>query len=118
MFTGIVAELGTVEAVDRGAASARITVAGALLAAVAAGDSVAVNGVCLTATEVSDGRVVTDVMAETLARSSLDSLAAGDPVNLELPVTPDSLLGGHVVQGHVDGIGTVAGRSPGDGWEG
>ena len=75
---------------------------------IAEGDSVAVNGVCLTATEVADGGFAADAMAETLRRSSLGSLAAGDPVNLELALRASDRLGGHVVQGHVDGLGTIA----------
>jgi len=117
MFTGIVAELGTVAALDRRPEAARLTLAGELISGVTAGDSVAVNGVCLTAVTVDGDRMTTDVMAETLDRSALADLRAGDRVNLELPVTPESLLGGHVVQGHVDGVGTVLGRRPGDGWE-
>jgi riboflavin synthase len=76
-----------------------------------------VNGVCLTATRIDGATIAADVMAETLQRSALDGLAAGDPVNLERPVTPTTLLGGHIVQGHVDGVGTVRERRPGDGWE-
>lgn len=117
MFTGIVADLGTVEQVDRRPEAARLTIVGDLLTGVAPGDSVAVNGVCLTAVEVGAARMTTDVMAETLDRSALADLAPGDRVNLELPVTPTSLLGGHMVQGHVDGVGTVVARRPGDGWE-
>jgi len=117
VFTGIVADLGTVEQVDRRPEAARLTIVGDLLTGVAPGDSVAVNGVCLTAVEVGAARMTTDVMAETLDRSALADLAPGDRVNLELPVTPTSLLGGHMVQGHVDGVGTVVARRPGDGWE-
>jgi riboflavin synthase len=88
---------------------------------VALGDSIAVNGVCLTVTAVepdgADGVWSTDVMAETLRRSSLGALTDGDPVNLERAVTPHTRLGGHLVQGHVDGVGTVLARTPGEHWE-
>jgi len=80
-------------------------------------DSIAVNGVCLTVTAVEDGVWSTDVMAETLSRSSLGSVAAGAPVNLERAVTPHTRLGGHMMQGHVDGVGSVVGRVPGEHWE-
>ncbi len=105
MFTGLVAAKGTV----RESGSRMKIEAGALAAELTDGDSVAVNGVCLTATAV-DGEVFSaDVMAETLARSSLGPLREGDPVNLELPLRAADRLGGHVVQGHVDGVGTIAG---------
>lgn len=117
MFTGIVAELGRVVAVHRGADAVVLSFAGELLRGVAPGESVAVNGVCLSATAVDGNSVTADVMAETLERSTLGGLAAGDQVNLERPVTPTTLLGGHVVQGHVDGVGTVRDRRPGEGWE-
>jgi riboflavin synthase len=92
------------------------------LQGVALGDSIAVNGVCLTVTGVepdADGTGVwsTDVMAETLRRSSLGDVGSGDRVNLERAVTPQTRLGGHIVQGHVDGVGTVVSRTPGDDWE-
>jgi riboflavin synthase len=84
---------------------------------VALGDSIAVNGVCLTVTDVKDGVWSTDVMAETLSRSSLGSVSAGARVNLERAVTPHTRLGGHMMQGHVDGMGTIVGRVPGEHWE-
>jgi riboflavin synthase len=102
MFTGLVQSLGTVEE----AAGGRLRVRAAI-AELAPGDSVAVNGVCLTATEVASDAFAADVMEETLRRSSLGRLAPGDPVNLELPLRPSDRLGGHVVQGHVDGLGEV-----------
>lgn len=117
MFTGIVAELGRVEECRPGADSVRLTVSGRLLAGVTDGESVAVNGVCLTAVDPAGERMGADVMAETLHRSALADLRPGDRVNLERPVTPTTLLGGHVVQGHVDGVGTIVDRRPGDGWE-
>ena len=123
MFTGIVEELGTLVVREDGADSAVLRIrARKALEDVALGDSIAVNGVCLTVTGVQpddDGSAVwsTDVMAETLRRSSLGALAAGDPVNLERAVPPHGRLGGHLVQGHVDGVGTVLSRSPSEHWE-
>jgi riboflavin synthase len=123
VFTGIVEERGTLVVREDGADSAVLRIrARRVLEGVALGDSIAVNGVCLTVTGVQpdeDGSAVwsTDVMAETLRRSSLRDVAAGDPVNLERAVTPQTRLGGHIVQGHVDGVGTVVSRTPGDDWE-
>jgi riboflavin synthase len=105
VFTGLVQDLGTVTAVDAGEAGVRLTVATGL--ELAEGDSVAVNGVCLTATALPDGGFSADVMHETLRRSSLAGLAEGARVNLELPLRAADRLGGHFVQGHVDGLGTV-----------
>jgi len=105
MFTGLVQDLGTVTAVDEGPDGVRLTVATGL--ELSAGDSVAVNGVCLTATSLPDGAFTADVMHETLRRSSLAGLRAGARVNLELPLRAADRLGGHFVQGHVDGLGTV-----------
>jgi riboflavin synthase len=107
MFTGLVEATGTVAAVERVGEGARLSVATPLAAELADGDSVAVNGVCLTAREAGPDTFEADVMAETLRRSSLGPLGAGDSVNLELPLRAAGRLGGHVVQGHVDGIGTV-----------
>ena len=123
MFTGIVEEVGTLVVREEQSDAARLAIrARTVLGGVALGDSIAVNGVCLTVTGVEpaeDGTGVwhTDVMAETLRRTSLGSLATGDPVNLERAVTPQTRLGGHLVQGHVDGVGTVAHRTPGGHWE-
>jgi riboflavin synthase len=133
VFTGIVEEVGVLLAreeaggVGREADAARLrTRARKALEGVALGDSIAVNGVCLTVTGFAgagpggDGTAeewTTDVMAETLRRSSLGALGAGDPVNLERAVTPHTRLGGHLVQGHVDGVGTVLTRTPGEHWE-
>ena len=118
MFTGIVEEVGTLlTRVDQqDAAQLRIRARKAL-EGVALGDSIAVNGVCLTVTGTDGEEWTTDVMAETLRRSSLGALDAGDPVNLERAVTPHTRLGGHLVQGHVDGVGTVLTRTPGEHWE-
>jgi riboflavin synthase len=107
MFTGLVQDLGSVRAVENEPAGSRLEIETALASELSEGDSVAVNGVCLTAVSVADGAFRADVMAETLRRSSLGPLAAGDPVNLELPLRPEDRLGGHFVQGHVDGTGTV-----------
>jgi len=107
MFTGLVADLGTVLAADAGGDGVRLTVRSTLAGSLAEGDSVAVNGVCLTATAVDGDSFRTDVMNQTLATSSLAGLRAGSPVNLELPLRAADRLGGHVVQGHVDGVGTV-----------
>lgn len=108
MFTGLVQDLGAVAAVERTADGARVRIASALAGELAEGDSVAVSGVCLTATEVEGGTFAADVMEETLRRSSLGALEPGASVNLELPLRAADRLGGHVVQGHVDGVGTVA----------
>src|SRR5579884_388588 len=110
MYTGIVEELGEVVGVERLADAARITVRGPLVTSDAGpGDSLAVNGVCLTVTSLGDGdgTFTADVMLETLTRSSLGELRPGSQVNLERPVRPDGRLGGHLVQGHVDGTGVV-----------
>src|SRR5262245_2467045 len=115
MFTGIVEELGHVVALDPGAQSARLTVRGPLAASDAEhGASIAVNGVCLTVVQHGDDQLTVDVMAETLARTSLGALRAGDPVNLERALAATGRFGGHIVQGHVDGTGTVLERTPGD----
>jgi riboflavin synthase len=105
VFTGLVQDLGTVTAVDASGDGARLTVATGL--ELADGDSVAVNGVCLTATAVANGGFGADVMNETLRRSSLAGLEAGSKVNLELPLRAADRLGGHFVQGHVDGVGGI-----------
>jgi len=119
VFTGIVEELGEVVAKDDLGDAARFTVSGPLVTSDARhGDSIAVNGVCLTVVDVlPDGRFTADVMAETLNRSSLAVLAPGSPVNLERAAAVSSRLGGHIVQGHVDGTGTVISRTPSPHWE-
>jgi riboflavin synthase len=108
LFTGLVQDLGRIVRTDRSDAGARITIETELAAELHEGDSVAVNGVCLTATDVADGTFAADVMNETLARTSLAAVAPGGGVNLELPLRATDRLGGHVVQGHVDGLGTIA----------
>jgi riboflavin synthase len=119
VFTGIVEEVGTLVVREDGSDSAVLRIRGRrVLEGVALGDSIAVNGVCLTVTGVTpEGVWSTDVMAETLRRSSLGSADAGDPVNLERAVTPQTRLGGHLMQGHVDGIGRILTRTPGEHWE-
>jgi len=118
MFTGIVEELGTVAAVVDLGEAARLTVRGPLVTQDARhGDSIAVNGVCLTVVEVTDAAFTADVMKETLDRTGLGGLAAGDEVNLERAATLSTRLGGHLVQGHVDGVGVVTARQPGPRWE-
>ena len=126
MFTGIVEEVGTllVREEQEDAAVLRIS-ARTVLDGVALGDSISVNGVCLTVTDVdpaaadgaTHGAWSTDVMGETLRRSSLGALGEGDPVNLERAVAAHGRLGGHIVQGHVDGVGRVLSRTPGERWE-
>ncbi|MGH3364741.1 MAG: riboflavin synthase [Nocardioidaceae bacterium] len=118
MFTGIVEELGVVETlVDQGDAI-RLTVRGPHVTLDAGlGDSIAVNGCCLTVAERDQETFTADVMRETLDKTSLGVLAVGDRVNLERAVTPQTRLGGHIVQGHVDGTGTVVSRTPSEHWE-
>ncbi len=118
MFTGIVEELGEVLELELGTDSARLTVAGPLVTSDAVhGASIAVNGVCLTVIEHDATRFTVDVMAETLDRSSLGGLRAGDRVNLERAMAASSRFGGHIVQGHVDGTATILARTPGERWE-
>ena len=118
MFTGIVEELGEVTALTDLGDSARLTVRGPLVVEGARhGDSVAVNGVCLTVVEVTGDRFTADVMRETLDRSALGALTPGAPVNLERPMRLDGRFGGHLVQGHVDGTGVIESRSPSEHWD-
>ena len=116
MFTGIVAALGSVTAIDAVGDAARITVTGADLTNVGEGDSVAVDGVCLTVVTMTGDRFTADLLPETRRRTTLGDVAVGRAVNLELAATPTTMLGGHLVQGHVDGVGTVVRRVPGDPW--
>ncbi|MGO9779295.1 MAG: riboflavin synthase [Streptosporangiaceae bacterium] len=118
MFTGIVEELGETVAVDDLGDAARLTVRGPQVTQdVANGDSIAVNGVCLTVASTSGDTFTADVMRETLSRSSLGSLVPGAPVNLERSVRLADRLGGHLVQGHVDGTGRIISRTPADHWD-
>ena len=118
MFTGIVEELGRVIALEPSEDSARLTVEGPLVTTDARhGASIAVNGVCLTVVDHEADRFTVDVMAETLRRSSLGALGAGDRVNLERAMAASDRFGGHIVQGHVDGTGLILDRVAGDRWE-
>ncbi len=116
MFTGIVQALGTVRAIEDVGAAARLAVDGEILHDLAGGESIAVNGVCLTVAQIDSTGFTADVMLETLRRTTLGGLVAGDRVNLERSVTPTSLLGGHIVQGHVDGVATVVDARPSEHW--
>jgi riboflavin synthase len=117
MFTGLIAELGRITAIEKGESSAVFTVsAPALISQIALGDSVAVNGVCLTATSIAGDGFTADVMVQTLAVTSLSQLAVGSPVNLELAALLNTRMGGHMVQGHVNGVATVVGLTPGEKW--
>ncbi|MFD5553394.1 riboflavin synthase [Streptomyces sp. NPDC127068] len=118
MFTGIIEELGEITAVQELGDASRFRLRGAVVTQDAGhGDSIAVNGVCLTVVELTGDEFTADVMAETLKRSSLGALAVGSRVNLERPTAVGARLGGHIVQGHVDGTGTVLAREPSEHWE-
>ncbi|OKI54709.1 riboflavin synthase [Streptomyces sp. MJM1172] len=118
MFTGIVEELGEVTAVEQLAEASRFRLRGPVVTEGAKhGDSIAVNGVCLTVVETADGEFTADVMQETLNRSSLGTLGQGSRVNLERPMALGGRLGGHLVQGHVDGTGEILSRTPSEHWE-
>ena len=109
MFTGIVEEVGTIRSVVSGGSSGEIAInARTVLENTKIGDSIAVNGVCLTVTKMTDGGFTADVMPETLRRSNLGRLHIGDRVNLERAMAADGRFGGHIVSGHIDGVGTVA----------
>ena len=117
MFTGLVQELGTVLDIARNESSAVITIKAAqLVAQIKPGDSVSVDGVCLTAVDVRPDSFTADVMVQTLAVTSLGQISAGSAVNLELAARLDTRLGGHIVQGHVDGTGTLVALTPGAQW--
>ena len=117
MFTGLVAELGRIIAIEKGESSAIFTIdAPELISQIKVGDSVALNGVCLTATSVSGTEFTADVMAQTLSLTSLSQIIVGSLVNLELAAQLNSRLGGHMVQGHVDAVAEVVGLTPGDKW--
>jgi len=107
VFTGLVQGIGSVAGIERSDDGARVTIATPLVAELATGDSIAINGVCLTAVELDGDSFAADAMNETLARTSLGDLAPGSQVNLELPLRATDRLGGHVVQGHVDGLGSI-----------
>ena len=118
MFTGIVEELGTISGVKDLGDSIRLQVSGELVRSdLAQGESISVNGACLTAAELTEDGFVADVMLETLNRTSLRGIAVGDKVNLERAMSGAGRFGGHVVQGHVDGVGEIISREPSDNWE-
>ena len=118
MFTGIVEELGTVVAIEDQPDAKRITFSGPLVTSdVHRGDSIAVNGACLTAVEIEGSTFTADVMHETLRLTALGELVAGSPVNLERAMNAATRFGGHMVLGHVDGVGTVVSRKPSENWE-
>jgi len=118
MFTGIVEELGTVAAIDDLTDAIRLTIsASEVLEGTGLGDSIAVNGCCLTVVSVDGGAWTADVMKESLDKTSMGAVRPGDPVNLERAVTAEKRLGGHIVQGHVDGVGEVLRREPSEHWE-
>ncbi|MCX6444528.1 MAG: riboflavin synthase [Actinobacteria bacterium] len=117
MFTGLITELGTVSHIVRAETSAIFTIsAPASTAELSVGDSIAVNGVCLTATSIAAGCFTADVMVQTLSLSSLGKLEEGSLVNLELAAQMDMRMGGHIVQGHVDGVASVVKSEPGEKW--
>jgi riboflavin synthase len=117
MFTGLIAELGSITAIEKSDTSAVFTInAPGLISQIAVGDSVAVNGVCLTAISIDGTAFTADVMVQTLSLTSLSQIFVGSPVNLELAAQLNARMGGHLVQGHVDGVATVVGLTPGDKW--
>ena len=117
MFTGLIGELGSITAIEKSESSAVFTInAPKLISQIAVGDSVAVNGVCLTATSISGTTFSADVMIQTLSLTSLSQLNVASPVNLELAAQLNARMGGHMVQGHVDGVAKVVGLTPGDKW--
>ena len=117
MFTGLIAELGSITAIKKSDTSAVFTInAPALISEIQTGDSVAVNGVCLTATSIDGTTFTADVMVQTLNLTSLSQIFVGSPVNLELAAQLNARMGGHMVQGHVDGVATVVSLTPGDKW--
>ena len=117
MFTGLIAELGSITAIKMSDTSAVFTInAPGLISEIKTGDSVAVNGVCLTATSIDGTTFTADVMVQTLSLTSLSQIFVGSPVNLELAAQLNARMGGHMVQGHVDGVATVVSLTPGDKW--
>jgi len=117
MFTGLISELGKVCAITKGDSSAIFTInAPALISEIKLGDSVAVNGVCLTATSITGTSFTADVMVQTLSLTSLSQVSVGSAVNLELAAQLNARMGGHMVSGHIDGVATVVGLTPGEKW--
>jgi riboflavin synthase len=118
MFTGLVQELGFINSINKSESSAVLTIqAPKSVASINKGDSIAINGVCLTAIEVGSDSFSADVMVQTLRMTNLGNLQAGSSVNVELSARLDSMMGGHIVQGHVDGLAKVVERTPGEKWE-
>lgn len=118
MFTGIIEELGRVLAIEEQQDAIRLTIgAKKVLEDLGRGDSISCSGTCLTAIEIDDSGFTADVMLETLKRSSLSEVKVGDPINLERAMSATTRFGGHVVQGHVDGVGEVVSREPSENWE-
>jgi len=117
MFTGLISELGKVSAITKGDSSAIFTInAPALINEIKLGDSVAVNGVCLTATSITGTSFTADVMVQTLSLTSLSQVSVGSAVNLELAAQLNARMGGHMVSGHIDGVATVVGLTQGEKW--
>ena len=118
MFTGIIEELGKVSAIEQQPDAIRLTIdCGKVLSDLKRGDSISCSGTCLTAIEIDDKGFTADVMLETLKRSSLSEVKVGDPINLERAMSATTRFGGHIVQGHVDGVGEVVSREPSENWE-
>lgn len=118
MFTGIIEELGKVKKIDKLEDAIRLTIEGKLIVSdLSRGDSISVSGACLTAIEITDSTFTADVMLETLKLTSLDGIAEGDPVNLERAMLGSTRFGGHVVLGHVDGVGQFVERTKSDNWD-
>lgn len=118
MFTGIIEELGKVLAIEKQPDAIRLTIGcEKVLSDLGRGDSISCSGTCLTAIEIDDKSFTADVMLETLKRSSLDGVAVGDVINLERAMNHDTRFGGHIVQGHVDGVGEIVSREKSDNWD-
>jgi riboflavin synthase len=118
MFTGIIEELGKVAAIEKQSDAIRLTIAcKGVLSDLKRGDSISCSGTCLTAIEIDDKGFTADVMLETIRRSSLDGVKVGDPINLERAMSAATRFGGHIVQGHVDGVGEVVSREKSDNWD-
>ena len=118
MFTGIIEELGKVKAIEKQQDAIRLTIgANKVLSDLKRGDSISCSGTCLTAIEINDEGFTADVMLETLRRSSLDGISIGDPINLERAMNHDTRFGGHIVQGHVDGVGEFVSREKSENWD-
>lgn len=116
MFTGLIADKGRVLSITKGSQSAVLEIESELIHEIKVGDSISVNGTCLTAIKVGSSSFEADVMIQSLKVTSMGALSQGDPVNLELAARVDSRLGGHIVQGHVDGVATVVENTPGEKW--